>query len=131
MATSIIVKGGKNFIRTNKTLNNMLNFMERVDLNKYGIRGVKALKEATPKDSGETANSWRYMIVHDEETKSYIISWYNDNIENGFPVAVMLQYGHATNNGGYVKGRDYINPSLQPIFDDIADQAWKEVIKIG
>lgn len=131
MATSIIVKGGKNFIRTNKTLNNMLNFMECVDLNKYGIRGVKALKEATPKDSGETANSWRYMIVHDEKTKRYIISWYNDNIENGFPVAVMLQYGHATNNGGYVKGRDYINPSLQPIFDDIADQAWKEVIKIG
>ena len=131
MATSIIVKSGKDFIRTNKTLNNMLNFMDCVDLNKYGRRGVNALKEATPKDSGETANSWRYMIVHDKETKRYIISWYNDNIDKGFPVAVMLQYGHATNNCGYVKGRDYINPSLQPIFDQIANDAWKEVIKIG
>ena len=129
--SSIIVKGNGGFLRTNKMLNNMLTAVEYLDLNKYGKRGVEALRQATPKDTGNTADSWHYIIVHDKKNKRYSISWYNDNIVDGwYNVAVLLQYGHATNNGGYVKGRDYINPALRPIFDDIADEAWKEVITV-
>lgn len=129
---SIVVKGKGGFLRTQKTLNNMLTAMEYVDLNKYGRKGVEALRQATPRDTGNTADSWHYMIVHDEKEKRYVLNFYNSNIvENGkYNIAILLQYGHATNGGGYVKGRDYINPAIQPIFDEIADQAWKEVIKI-
>lgn len=129
--SSIIVKGNGGFLRTNKMLNNMLTAVEYLDLNKYGKQGVEALRQATPKDTGNTADSWHYLIVHDKKSKRYSISWYNDNIVDGwYNVAVLLQYGHATNNGGYVKGRDYINPALRPIFDKIAEEAWKEVITV-
>lgn len=91
-------------------------------LNKYGQRGVAALQIYTPKDSGETANAWRYEIFN------LGIAWENTNTtSNGTPIAILLQYGHGTRNGGYVQGRDYINPALQPIFDEIADACWKEV----
>lgn len=129
---AIVVKSKDSFLKTNKFLKNAINVMEQIDLNKYGIRGVKALRDATPRDSGKTAESWRYVIVHDKKAGRYAINWYNDNItKDDFYVAIMLQYGHATNNGGYVKGRDYINPALQPIFDKIAEDAWKEVIKVS
>ena len=96
-------------------------------LSQYGEKGVKALSAATPVDTGKTANSWIYEIVV-EKGKTSII-WSNTNVVKGYAnVAILLQYGHATRNGGYVQGRDYINPALKPIFDEIADAAWKEVI---
>ena len=96
-------------------------------LDKYGKRGVEALAEATPKDTGLTANSWSYKIEN-RPGHSASITFYNSNIHNGVPIAVILQYGHGTKNGGWVEGRDYINPAIQPIFDEIADSAWREVI---
>ena len=98
------------------------------DLDRYGREGVAALSSATPVDTGLTANSWYYEIKRDKE--SVTISFHNSNIQNGIPIAIILQYGHGTGNGGWVEGRDYINPSIQPIFDEIANNAWKEVRKI-
>lgn len=94
-------------------------------LDKYARAGVNALASATPVDSGLTASSWDYEIVKEKNRIS--IYWTNSNINKGVPIAVILQYGHGTNGGGYVQGRDYINPAIQPIFDQIADAAWKEV----
>lgn len=94
-------------------------------LNHYGQEGVNALAAATPADSGETARAWYYEIVRD--SKSYSIIWGNSHVEEGRPIAVLLQYGHGTGDGGFVQGRDYINPALQPIFDRIAADAWKAV----
>ena len=98
------------------------------DLDKYGREGVKALESATPVDTGLTAKSWSYKI----ENKNGIVklSFHNSNIQNGVPIAIILQYGHGTRNGGWVEGRDYINPAIQPIFDKIADSAWREVTKL-
>lgn len=98
------------------------------DLDKYGREGVAALASATPVDTGLTANSWRYEI--EQKKGSISISFHNTNIQNGVPIAVILQYGHATRNGGWVQGRDYINPAIQPIFDKIANEAWREVTKL-
>ena len=99
------------------------------DLDKFGKEGVAALASATPVDSGETANSWYYEI--ENRKGSVTISFHNSNVhQNGVPIAVILQYGHGTRNGGWVQGRDYINPAIQPIFDKIANNAWKEVTKL-
>ena len=95
-------------------------------LNKYGKRGVEALKEATPKDTGLTADSWEYKIV-EEANGNMKIEWHNTNIQNGCLIAVLLQYGHTTRNGGYVQGQDYVNPAIARIFGQLADDAWKEV----
>lgn len=95
------------------------------NLEKYAREGVTALASATPIDSGKTAASWDYEIR--KENGKISIYWTNSNINNGVPIAVILQYGHGTNGGGYVQGRDYINPAMQPIFDKIAENAWKEV----
>lgn len=95
------------------------------NLEKYARAGVAALASATPIDTGLTATSWDYEIRREKNKIS--IYWTNSNIQNGVPIAVILQYGHGTNNGGYVQGRDYINPAIQPIFDQIAESAWKEV----
>ena len=106
-----------------------LNFLYRRDflrhLNEYGQEGVNALAAATPIDSGKTASSWGYEI----ETKLNRISitWTNSNIVDGVPIAIILNYGHATGNGGYVQGRDYIDPAVRPVFDHIADSVWREV----
>nr|UWF87645.1 MAG: putative tail-component [Bacteriophage sp.] len=96
-----------------------------VILNQYGQEGVEALRAATPKDTGTTANSWSY-VIH-KGTGSITITWSNSNIVDGVPIAVILQYGHGTRNGGYVQGTDYINPAMKPIFDKIAQRAWEEV----
>lgn len=96
------------------------------DLDKYGREGVAALSSATPVDSGVTANSWYYEITNKNGIAK--ISFYNSNIQNGVPIAIILQYGHGTGTGGWVEGYDYINPAIQPIFDKIAETAWKEVI---
>ena len=97
-------------------------------LDKYGREGVDALSSATPVDSGETASSWYYEVTN--ENGSAAISFYNSNVNQGVPIAIILQYGHGTGTGGWVEGRDYINPAIQPIFDEIVDAAWKEVTKI-
>jgi hypothetical protein len=94
-------------------------------LSSYGDEGVAALAKATPKDTGKTAQSWSYEIKIDKDTASII--WGNDEIIDGRPIAILLQYGHGTGTGGYVSGRDYINPTLRPIFDRIANDVWKEV----
>ena len=98
-------------------------------LDKYGKLGVEELKKATPKDSGKTADSWIYEITKDEKG-AYQIVWSNTNVVNGWAnIAILLQYGHATRNGGYVKGTDYINPAIEKVFQGMADEAWKEVNK--
>ena len=97
------------------------------DLDRYGREGVAALASATPVDSGLTASSWYYEIKH--EKSSATISFLNSNIQNGVPIAIILQYGHGTGTGGWVQGRDYINPAVQPIFDRIVDNAWREVTR--
>lgn len=97
-------------------------------LDKYGKEGVTALASATPVDSGLTAKSWYYEI---KQVNGYTtISFNNSNIQDGVPIAIILQYGHGTRNGGWVQGRDYINPAIQPIFDKIAESAWREVTKL-
>lgn len=98
------------------------------DLDKYGRAGVAALASATPVDSGETASSWYYEITN--KNGSAVISFRNSNVQNGVPIAIILQYEHGTGTGGWVQGRDYINPAIQPIFDQIANNAWKEVTKL-
>lgn len=97
------------------------------DLSVFGEEGVVALSAATPVDTGKTAGSWYYRIVQTEGQVS--IQWLNSNVVDGVPIAVILQYGHGTGTGGYVQGRDYINPVMRPIFDKIAERAWKEVTK--
>lgn len=110
-------------------------YLERVkevvrhgDLDEYGREGVAALSSATPVDSGLTASSWYYKIENSHGR--VVISFHNSNIQNGVPIAVILQYGHGTGTGGWVEGRDYINPAIQPIFDEIANNAWREVTKL-
>ena len=94
-------------------------------LERYGQEGVKALASATPVQTGLTANSWYYEITNENGIAR--ISFCNSNIQNGVPIAIILQYGHGTRNGGWVEGRDYINPAIQPIFDELTKNAWKEV----
>ena len=97
-------------------------------LDKYGQAGVAALSSATPIESGLTAQSWYYEIEHTKS--SAVIRFLNSNVNKGVPIAIILQYGHGTGTGGWVEGRDYINPAIQPIFDNIAEDAWKEVTKL-
>ena len=115
------------FSKLTKFLEKSKNAIKIGVLDRYGEEGVKALAAATPVDTGLTASSWYYKIEHG--TGSVTISFHNSNIQNGVPIAVILQYGHGTGNGGWVQGRDYINPAVQPIFDKIANNAWKEVTK--
>lgn len=116
------------FKKTEKLLKKSLGKDYRKILDRYGRLGVEALSSATPIESGETAASWDYEIIQNGSTLSII--WKNYNINRGVNIAVILQYGHATRNGGYVQGRDYINPALRPIFDKLAEAAWKEVTSI-
>lgn len=113
------------FAKLNRYLERMREVAKIGDLDKYGKEGVAALSAATPIDTGKTSNSWSYKI--NRQNGSVSIDFYNSNFSNGVPIAIILQYGHATNNGGWVQGRDYINPAIQPIFDKIAKNAWKEV----
>lgn len=98
------------------------------DLNKYGQEGVNALASMTPIDSGKTSEMWSYEIVHSKNSVSIVFK--NDNINEGVPIAIILQYGHGTKNGGWVQGIDYINPAIQPLFNKIAEDAWKEVVRL-
>lgn len=94
-------------------------------LQQYGIRGVDALSNSTPRRSGLTAESWNYNIIQGKDRVG--IEWYNNDIEGGAIVAILIQYGHGTGTGGYVEGRDYINPAMRPIFDQMVADVWKEV----
>ena len=120
--------------RQKGSFKNLTMFLERAQktfdvstLDKYGQQGVAALASATPIDSGKTASSWGYVI--EQKKGSVTITFTNTNIQNGVPIAIILQYGHGTSNGGWVEGRDYINPALRPIFDKLVDEAWREVTK--
>lgn len=94
-------------------------------LDQYGKAGVDALASASPRDTGLTSQSWYYTI---EKTPKYVsISFCNSNVNDGVPIAIILQYGHATKNGGWVEGIDYINPAIRPVFEELSEKAWKEV----
>lgn len=112
-----------------KNLEKFLDKMSKRDiysvLNSLGARGVSALSAATPVDSGVTASSWDYII--EKKNGRVSITWTNSHVNDGVPIAIILQYGHGTGTGGYVQGRDYINPAIQPVFDEIAEEVWKEV----
>ena len=116
------------FSKTYRYLGNAKKGTYLRNLDQFGKEGVAALASATPVESGLTANSWSYTIEH--QNGSAKIAFHNSNINKGVPIAIILQYGHGTRNGGWVEGRDYINPAIQPIFDKIADHAWKEVTKL-
>lgn len=115
--------------RSGKRTENFLRRLSQSDIYKSldaaAKMGVNALASAVPKDSGLAADSWSYKVENIRGSVS--ITWTNNDVENGFPVAIMLQYGHGTGTGGYVQGRDYINPAMKPVFDDIADQVWRAV----
>ena len=115
------------FKNTEKLLKNITEFKNKVKLNKYGRQGVEALSSSTPVETGKTASSWEYDVIY--EDGDIRIDWRNTNVNNGVKIAVILQYGHGTRNGGFVEGRDYINPAMRSVFDDIADAAWKEIVK--
>lgn len=113
------------FSKTIDFLGKAKNTLSKSSLSKYGQMGVDALAKATPRDSGTTASSWYYEI---EQSKGSVsITWSNSNVNDGVVVAVILQYGHGTGTGGYVRGVDYINPALKPVFDKIVEDVWKEV----
>lgn len=114
------------------TFKNTLNFLEGLktqkmfaNLERYGRVGVDALSRATPHETGETAKSWGYQVSR--KAGKYSISWFNTHEDDGVNIAVIIQYGHGTGTGGYVQGRDYINPSMRPIFDQIAEDVWRQV----
>ena len=126
MGISFRQKGS--FDNTFKFLNKAVDVIGRMNLDKYGQEGVAALASATPRDTGLAASSWYYNIVRNKE--SIVIEFHNSDIENGVPIAIILQYGHATKNGGWVEGQDYINPAARPIFNRIAENAWREVVTL-
>lgn len=113
--------------KTTRFLERAKHAVRLADLDKYGREGVAALAAATPVESGHTANSWYYEITYSKSGAR--ITFYNSHINDGVPIAIILQYGHGTGTGGWVEGRDYINPAIQPIFDRIADDAWREVTR--
>ena len=113
------------FNKTEKFLKKAHNASKTIDLTKYGEKGVAALQAATPTRTGVTASSWYYKI--EQSGSTITLSFLNSNVNRGVPIAIILQYGHGTNNGGWVQGRDYINPALRPIFDEMVEAIWKEV----
>lgn len=120
-------------VHTTGDFNNLYGFMERFKrvlkvstLDKYGEMGVTALRNATPTESGKTKDSWFYTIEREDGILS--ISWHNSNVVDGVNIAIILQYGHATKNGHWVEGIDYINPALRGIFEDLAEDCWEEII---
>lgn len=125
MRTTFRQKG--DFSKATKFLERAKEAVHLGDLDKYGRAGVAALAAATPVDTGKTAASWGYEIVQEKGVARILFC--NSNIQNGVPIAIILQYGHGTGTGGWVQGRDYINPAIQPIFEQIAKNAWNEITK--
>lgn len=125
---SISVTTSSDFSKTFKYLGKLESFKKqklRAILQKYGELGVKRLQDLTPKDTGETASRWSYTI--EDDGKKCTLSFLNDAQNNGIPIAILIQYGHGTGTGGYVPPNDYINPAMEPVFKQIANDAWKEV----
>ena len=122
---SVTQKG--NFKKTDRFLSGLIGLHYSRKMRHYAEKGVQALREATPKDSGETAEAWSYEIL--ETPGRTAIYWKNSHVVNGTNIAIILQYGHATRNGGFVEGIDYINPAIRPIFEEMAKEAWKEVVR--
>ena len=126
MSITFTEKG--NFSNTERWLARMKDAQRFAVLSKYGSLGVNALSNATPVESGLTSASWSFSII--QRPGYYSIRWHNSHIEDGVPIAVILQYGHGTGTGGYVQGRDYIMPAIRPVFDQIVAEAMREVSKV-
>ena len=116
------------FSKTSKWLRKIREAARLGILDKYGREGVAALASATPSETGKTASSWYYKI--ERRNESVAIVFLNSNINDGVPIAIILQYGHGTGTGGWVEGRDYINPAIQPLFEKAANELWREVTKL-
>lgn len=127
MGTVVKLTQRGNFQKTERFLHNLIEFKYTHRLKHYGEKGVEALKAATPRDTGKTADSWSYEIV--EKKGRTAIYWKNSNIIDGTCIALIIQYGHGTRNGGFVEGVNYIPPAIQPIFDQMAKEVWKEVVQ--
>ena len=125
MSNSIKMVCTGSFNKTEQFLKKDHNASKTIDLTKYGEKGVAALQAATPTRTGLTASSWYYKI--EKSGSTITLSFLNSNVNRGVPIAIILQYGHGTNNGGWVQGRDYINPALRPVFDEMAQAIWREV----
>lgn len=130
--SKITFKQTGNFSKTTKFMNSLLKRDYLNILDEFGKKGVEALKHATPKDTGLTSNSWEYEIVSDKNTTT--ISWYNTNEcsnsrDYNFNIVILLVYGHATKNGGWVEGYDFVNPAMKPVFDELAELAWNAIIE--
>lgn len=117
-----------NFSKAFSFFNKLKNYDFTAQLDRCGKEGVAALSAATPKDTGLTSQSWEYNVKTTKNTAS--VSFSNTNIQNGVPIAIILQYGHATSSGYWIEGIDYINPALKPVFEKIADEIWEEVKKV-
>lgn len=128
MRPMITVKIDNKFSITERFFERIKELNHKGLFDKYGAIGIEALASATPKDTGKTSESWEYTIVHRLGKTSII--WSNMNVNDGCNVAILLQYGHGLKNGGYVQGRDFINPAIQPVFDKIANDAWDEVTRV-
>ena len=124
----ISVRHKGDFSKADRYLEKLKESVKLGVLDKYGRAGVAALSSATPVDTGLTANSWFYEIEHSSGSDKIVFN--NSNIQNGVPIAIILQYGHGTGTGGWVQGRDYINPAIQPIFDQMTKEVWKEVTSV-
>jgi hypothetical protein len=124
----ITVRHKGDFSKLNRYLGKVKTSVNLIDFDKYGREGVAALASATPVDSGETAASWYYEIIR--QTGTVTITFNNSHFHQDVPIAIILQYGHGTGTGGWVEGRDYINPAVQPLFDRIVENAWREVTKL-
>lgn len=116
------------FSKTTNYFERLKGILHTSRLDKYGQRGVDALSSATPVDSGLTASSWYYTV--ERQNGRATINFLNSNVNEGVPIAIILQLGHGTGTGGWVEGRDYINPAIQPVFDAIVNDAWKEVTSL-
>lgn len=128
MSSGITVSTSGDFSKTFKYLGNLESFKKQKlmsILKKYGEMGVNSLREYTPVDTGETASSWSYTITEDKNSAT--LTFVNDAQNDGIPIAILIQYGHGTGTGGYVPPNDFINPAMRPIFEKIANDAWKEV----
>lgn len=126
MQINVTQKGS--FHNTERYLRRLSSVNITAILNKYGERGVEALRAATPIDSSLTANSWYYEIV--QRPNYHSIRWHNSNIQNGSSIAVLIEYGHATRNGGYVQGHEYIMQAILPVFEQINEEVWREVTRL-
>lgn len=123
----ITLKQSGSFANTKNLLRKIRLNQELNWLDKYGQRGIEALAQSTPKDTGLTAASWYYQIIRDGE--GFALQFLNSNIKDYVPIAIIIQYGHGTRSGSWVEGIDYINPAIQPIFEEISDKIWKEVTR--